>query len=121
MLFIVTLAQHMVRKQGRIVVSLEDESQQQKGQVFPSASRFQGYNHTICSPQSPSDDMLSVVKYYNLAIRLIITVVMNGNEGYYGQLSCGLKLISLELISYGHIITKLCLYLYIAYLLSTLG
>lgn len=120
MLFIVTLAQHMVRKQGRIVVSLEDESQQQKGQVFPSASRFQGYNHTICSPQSPSDDMLSVVKY-NLAIRLIITVVMNGNEGYYGQLSCGLKLISLELIGYGHIITKLCLYLYIAYLLSTLG
>lgn len=117
MLFIVTLAQHMLRKQGRIVVSLEDESQQQKCQVFPSASRFQGHNHTICSPQSLSDDMLSVVKNYNLAIRLVITVVMN----YYGQLSCGLKLISLELISYGHIITKLCLYLYIAYLLSTLG
>lgn len=70
---------------------------------------------------TPSDGMLSVVKYYNLAIRLVITVVMNGNEGYYGQLSCGLKLISLELISYGHIITKLCLYLYIAYLLSTVG
>lgn len=46
---------------------------------------------------------------------------MNGNEGSYGQLSWGLKLISLEVISYGHIITKLCLYLYIAYLLSTLG
>lgn len=97
-----TVVQFMLRKLGRIPVSLEYGSQKQKDHTFPSASHFQRDSPTICSPQGPSDGTLLVVKSYCVAIRLVITVVMPGNDGYYRQLSNGL-----ELISSWHVINKI--------------